>query len=127
MSSNMPSSKFVFNPSAQDNEFVVELRKEAERLRALLADLEERVTIDRAQIFKQLIMFFPPDTSVKEIKVLGKALVKYAEEIKPRLAVLNKELNVIDEAKANPDLLALAFADSETFQRDLDLFKFDEA
>lgn len=125
MTSPMPSSKFVFNPHATDNEFVTERRKEAEKLEALVNDLQNRVTIANQNLFTQLIMWFPADTSPKDIAILGKALQKYAE-IKPRIDTLSKELGVIDSAKANPDLLALAFADSESFERELESFTFDE-
>lgn len=112
-------AKFVFNPANSDNDFIKERRKEAEKLRNLIDDLQQRVIVANSPIFEHLVKYMPKDVDFKEVKTLGKALVKWAE-IKPQLDKLEKELNVVDTARENPDLLALAFADSDAFSKELD-------
>jgi len=86
--------------------------------------LEIRVIVSNTPLFQQLVRFLPNDVNAKELKILGKAIVKYAESL-PELRSLKEQLKVVDLARANPDLIALAFSDvdrttneiSEGFER----------
>lgn len=113
-------SRFVFNPRASDNIFIKEMRDRLNQLEQQVEDLRDRVVVGDMRFFDSLLRAIPNDADWKELRVLGRAIVKYAENL-TELRQLQDKLKVVDTAKANPDLMALAFSDtseiSEGFEK----------
>lgn len=118
----MPSDSFVFNPRATaDNPLVNEKRKRLSDLQNQIDDLKTRVTVNEQPLFASLLKFcFNSETDWKEARVLGRALVKWAE-MQPELKELQDQVALVDLVKANTHWMAAAFADSsdipEEFER----------
>jgi hypothetical protein len=119
----IPDSTFLFNPkTASDNPYIGEWRKQLEDIDELIKDLCQRVLLaEQYPLFEQLIKFFPAGTTPKEIKTLGKALIKYADLL-PEKQELQEKIGAIDFARKNPDVLALAFHDTSTLATDFENF-----
>jgi hypothetical protein len=113
------NSRFVFDPKASDNLIIQEKRKELEQMEAEIEDLESRVSIGSMPLFSQLIKFFASDVDAKEVEILGKALTKYGKNL-PRLRILRKEMTTIDMARANPQLIELAFSDASSISTEFE-------